>query len=82
MPGGTGTTFDWTMLPSGLSQPVILSGGLTPGNVGAAIRQVKPWAVDVSSGVEATGADGRPRKGFKDASKITAFIAEARNADV
>jgi phosphoribosylanthranilate isomerase len=82
MPGGTGTTFDWTRLPRDLMQPVILSGGLTPENVGVAIRQVKPWAVDVSSGVEANGADGRPRKGIKDAAKIAAFIAEARNADV
>lgn len=82
MPGGTGTTFDWTRIPRGLGQPVILSGGLTPANVGAAIAQVHPWAVDVSSGVETNGPDGRPRKGFKDAAKIAAFIAEVRHADV
>jgi phosphoribosylanthranilate isomerase len=82
LPGGTGTTFDWSALPAGLSRPVILSGGLTPQNVGAAIRQVRPWAVDVSSGVEAVADDGRPRKGIKDAAKIAAFIRGVRDADV
>jgi phosphoribosylanthranilate isomerase len=82
LPGGTGTTFDWSALPAGLSRPVILSGGLTPQNVGAAIRQVRPWAVDVSSGVEAVAEDGRPRKGIKDAAKIAAFIRGVRDADV
>ena len=51
--GGTGTPFDWTLVPSSLSRPVVLSGGLDAGNVGRAIRAVRPWAVDVSSGVEA-----------------------------
>jgi phosphoribosylanthranilate isomerase len=82
LPGGTGTTFDWGALPAGLLRPVILSGGLTPQNVGAAIRQVRPWAVDVSSGVEAVADDGKPRKGIKDAARIAAFIRGVRDADV
>ncbi len=52
MPGGTGERFDWSLIPAGLSKPLVLSGGLTPDNVAEAIRQVTPWAVDVSSGVE------------------------------
>ncbi len=81
LPGGTGTTFDWNEVPRGLTRPLILSGGLTPQNVGAAIRTVRPWAVDVSSGVEVTGDDGKPTKGVKSAPKIAAFIREVRNAD-
>jgi phosphoribosylanthranilate isomerase len=81
LPGGTGRTFDWNALPDGLRRPLILSGGLTPQNVGAAVRVARPWAVDVSSGVEVTGEDGRPRKGIKSADKIAAFIREVRNAD-
>lgn len=73
--GGTGKGFDWSLVPRELPMPVILSGGLTPSNVGEAIRAVRPWAVDVSSGVEAA-------KGIKDAAKIAAFIEEVRNADV
>ena len=80
LPGGTGTTFDWNQLPSHLPRPVILSGGLTPQNVATAIRAVRPWAVDVSSGVEVSGDDGRPEKGIKSAAKIAAFIHEVRNA--
>ncbi|WP_460534024.1 phosphoribosylanthranilate isomerase [Chitinimonas naiadis] len=70
-PGGTGEQFDWGLLPNNLSLPLILSGGLTPGNVGAAISAVKPWAVDVSSGVESS-------RGVKDQDLIAKFIAAAR----
>ena len=80
LPGGTGKTFDWSELPAALQRPLILSGGLTPQNVAAAIRTARPWAVDVSSGVEASD-DGRIRKGIKSAAKIAAFIREVRNAD-
>lgn len=73
--GGTGELFDWALIPHGLPLPVILSGGLHTGNVAAAIRQVRPYAVDVSSGVEAT-------KGIKDAAKVAAFIKEVKNVDI
>jgi phosphoribosylanthranilate isomerase len=73
--GGTGQTFDWGLIPRDLPLPVVLSGGLTPDNVAAAIRAVRPWAVDVSSGVET-------EKGIKDAAKIAAFMTGVRNADV
>jgi phosphoribosylanthranilate isomerase len=75
MHGGTGTAFDWEMIPPRMPLPIVLSGGLHPGNVTDAIRRVRPWAVDVSSGVESA-------KGVKDAAKIAAFIAGVRNADV
>ena len=67
VPGGTGAAFDWSLVPSGLLQPVILAGGLSAANVRAAIEQVRPYAVDVSGGVEAG-------KGIKDAAKIRAFM--------
>jgi phosphoribosylanthranilate isomerase len=85
MPGGTGKTFDWAQLPPQLVDPatrrLVLSGGLTPQNVAAAVRQLRPWAVDVSSGVEITEANGSVRKGVKSSSKIVAFIREVRSAD-
>lgn len=72
--GGVGASFDWSLVPARLERPLVLSGGLTRENVGAAVRRVRPWAVDVSSGVESA-------KGIKDAARIAAFIAEVRNAD-
>jgi len=81
LPGGTGRTFDWDAVPKRLPQPLILSGGLNAANVGEAIRRVRPWAVDVSSGVEAIDGDGHLRKGIKDPARITAFIEEVRHAD-
>lgn len=70
--GGTGESFDWSLIPDGLQCPVVLSGGLSPANVGEAIRRVRPAAVDVSSGVESA-------KGIKDAAKIAAFMQGVRN---
>ena len=85
MPGGTGHTFDWDALGphvmTRLPRPLVLSGGLSAGNVAAAIRQLRPWAVDVSSGVELVDAKGETMKGIKDPSRIAAFIAEVRQAD-
>ena len=81
LPGGTGRTFDWNALPRDLARPLVLSGGLNAGNVGAAIRQLRPWAVDVSSGVEAIDGAGKPVKGIKDPERIRAFIEEVRHAD-
>jgi len=73
--GGTGTAFDWSLIPPDLSLPIVLSGGLNPANVSDAIRRVSPWAVDVSSGVESS-------PGIKDPQKIAAFMKEVRSADV
>ncbi len=73
--GGVGERFDWSLVPAKRDKPLILSGGLARGNVADAVRRVRPWGVDVSSGVESA-------KGIKDAAKIAAFIAEVRNADV
>jgi phosphoribosylanthranilate isomerase len=72
--GGGGKVFDWALIPDNFHRPLVLSGGLTPDNVSEAVRRVRPWAVDVSSGVESA-------KGIKDARLITAFIAGVRNAD-
>ncbi|TCK17775.1 phosphoribosylanthranilate isomerase [Thiogranum longum] len=65
--GGGGVAFDWTQVPATGERPVILAGGLAPDNVEQAIRQTRPWAVDVSSGVEQD-------KGIKSVQKIEAFI--------
>jgi phosphoribosylanthranilate isomerase len=81
LPGGTGQTFDWDALPRDLPRPLVLSGGLTSANVGAAICRLRPWAVDVSSGVEAIGPDGKPIRGSKDPPRMVAFIEEVRHAD-
>jgi phosphoribosylanthranilate isomerase len=72
--GGTGKTFDWSVIPRDLPIPLILSGGLTSENVGRAVREVKPWAVDVSSGVEAS-------RGVKDPKKIVDFIRSVQRED-
>jgi phosphoribosylanthranilate isomerase len=72
--GGEGKSFDWLMIPKKLPLPVILSGGLNSGNVTEAVQRVRPWAVDVSSGVELD-------KGIKDAAKIAAFVAAVNKAD-
>jgi phosphoribosylanthranilate isomerase len=85
LPGGTGRAFDWGRLTAEvrarLHRPLILSGGLTADNVARAIRDVRPWAVDVSSGVEERGADGAPRRGIKDPARIAAFVQGVRSAD-
>ena len=74
IPGGTGDTFNWDLIPQGLTVPLILSGGLHPGNVTMAIKRVQPWAVDVSSGVESA-------KGIKDAEKIANFMRGVRHSE-
>lgn len=72
--GGTGETFDWSRWPSASDRALILAGGLDPLNVADAVRQTRPYAVDVSSGVE-------QRPGVKDAAKMAAFIEEVRSVD-
>lgn len=72
--GGQGRTFDWSRIPRDLGQPILLAGGLNPGNVGDAIRVVRPWAVDLASGVESS-------PGIKDAVKLRAFFAAVHAAD-
>jgi phosphoribosylanthranilate isomerase len=76
VPGGTGEKFDWDLAVAAqkLGKPIFLAGGLTPENVGAAVKKVRPFAVDVSSGVES--APGR-----KDPEKMRAFIKAVRNAE-
>lgn len=71
--GGTGQTFDWNLIPQSLSKPIVLAGGLTVDNVKEAIKKVKPYAVDVSGGVEES-------KGIKNSLKIQAFIKETQDA--
>jgi len=72
--GGGGKVFDWSQIPHGVPLPVVLSGGLNPANVIDGVTRVRPWAVDVSSGVEAA-------KGIKDASLIRRFCEAVREAD-
>lgn len=71
--GGSGRTFDWSQMPRDLTQPLILAGGLTAGNVAQAIRTSRPWAVDVASGIEIS-------PGIKDAAKMAALIDAVRSA--
>lgn len=71
--GGTGQRFDWTLIPPGLPLPIVLAGGLNAENVADAIRQVRPYAVDVSGGVES-------QKGIKSAGKIAAFMRGVTDA--
>ena len=68
--GGTGAVFNWSLIPA-VSLPIVLAGGLTPGNVRQAVKQVKPWAVDVSSGVEDS-------PGIKNDELMRVFIKEAK----
>ena len=74
--GGTGQTFDWELAiqAKALGKPIILAGGLTPANVADAIRKVHPYAVDVSSGVEAS-------PGRKDHEKIREFMRNVREVE-
>jgi phosphoribosylanthranilate isomerase len=72
--GGTGETFSWKRIPATTIKPVILAGGLNPANVGEAIEKVRPFAIDVSSGVEKT-------QGVKDAQKIVSLVEAVRGAD-
>jgi phosphoribosylanthranilate isomerase len=72
--GGRGKTFDWSRIPRDLGRPILLAGGLNADNVGDAIRAVRPWAVDLASGVETS-------PGVKDAAKMRAFFAAVRAAD-
>ena len=72
--GGSGKAFDWSLLPGELVQPMILAGGLHAGNVADAVRLLRPWAVDVASGVESS-------PGVKDPDKLAAFIHAVRTAD-
>jgi phosphoribosylanthranilate isomerase len=71
-PGGSGKSFDWSLMPRDLKQPLILAGGLNATNVAAAIRVSKPWAVDVSSGIESA-------PGVKDHGKLRDFVAAVRD---
>ena len=72
--GGSGLRFDWSRVPAGLGARVILAGGLTPDNVFDAVRLVRPFAVDVSSGIESV-------PGTKDPERMRRFVDEVRRAD-
>ncbi|MBS7558921.1 phosphoribosylanthranilate isomerase [Pseudomonas protegens] len=74
VPGGTGEAFDWSLVPQGLSKPIILAGGLSAQNVAEAIARVRPYAVDVSGGVEQS-------KGIKDPAKVQAFMQAVRRSN-
>lgn len=72
VPGGTGEVFDWSLIPKGLNKSIVLAGGLTPNNIKDAIKQVEPYAVDVSGGVELS-------KGVKSERKVQEFISGAKS---
>ena len=72
--GGTGEAFDWALVPAGRSRPLVLAGGLTSENVAEAIQRVRPYAVDVSGGIEQA-------KGIKDPARMRAFVAEVRRIE-
>ncbi|MVF12464.1 phosphoribosylanthranilate isomerase [Ketobacter sp. MCCC 1A13808] len=75
--GGTGQVFDWSRVPPQLPKPIILAGGLDPSNIAKAVTNVRPWAVDVSGGVELVVGQGKEqiiKKGKKDAERIRSFI--------
>ncbi|CAG9215830.1 MULTISPECIES: phosphoribosylanthranilate isomerase [Burkholderia] len=74
--GGSGKVFDWSLIPAELAHRAVLSGGLNAQNVGDAIRRLRPFAVDVSSGIEVAGA-----KGVKDHARMAAFVRAVRDAD-
>lgn len=74
VPGGTGEAFEWSRVPASMDKPIVLAGGLTADNVDEAIRQVRPYAVDISGGVESD-------KGVKDQGKMAAFVAAVRAVD-
>ena len=80
--GGSGERFDWTQLmQQHLTRPWLLAGGLDATHVGAAIRAVRPWGVDVSSGIEAGGIENDDKPGIKDGAKMRAFVDAVRNAE-
>lgn len=72
--GGSGSRFDWELIPENCALPIVLAGGLEAGNARKAIQTVRPYALDVSSGVEA-------EKGVKDAAKMAAFMSEVNEGD-
>lgn len=90
--GGSGERFDWELIPPSMRGRIVLSGGLNPLNVGQAIENIRPWAVDVSSGVELDKKvdktvdkkvdDKADKKGIKDHRKIEQFIEAVQNANV
>lgn len=81
VPGGTGERFDWSRIPATLPLPLVLAGGLAPENVAEAVRQVRPWAVDVSGGVEAQDARGNRQPRHKSAAAMAALIEQVARLD-